>query len=493
MITDSARFLRVPLMVASAMALAAPYFAQAEPVDRPAAVLDENTARSAALRQSFSDEFDQLALGAKGLEARAAARRRLDGLLAARIGAMDNVCGLSPAQRQKIELAGRGDLKQLFDRLESVRKEYQVAREDGTFDAVRNLLDADIAALRTALRSGPFDDDSLFARVSRKTLSAEQAEKYERRRQLAAQSTKKITVENAGALEQIGKLRHDVFRMVWNRDGRQLALLPFGKPVEIHSWPELQSLRTIGAEKQLVCFDFSRDDDVVAFAENSTFATMLNRATGKELRLDTGNPQPGVKFSPDGKLLATGGYGTSAKIWSVETGELVREFDAGLVGGQKGGLTPVFSPDGKLLAVGNRNSITCLFDVATGLVRHRLPKTMSQGLKFDPTGKRLAVTYVDGSLGVWEVETGRSLNQAKANAEELYSVDWSPDGSLLVTSGNKASVALWNAGDLTMLNELESPEWVITVAFSPDGTRLIFAGGTTITTTERYVETWAVP
>jgi WD40 repeat protein len=281
--------------------------------------------------------------------------------------------------------------------------------------------------------------------------------------------------------------------MVWNPAGTQLALLPILKPVEIHSWPALQPFQTVGAQKHLVSFDFSSDPDVVAFGENSNVATILNFATGKELPLDTGNPQPFVKFSPDAKLLATGGYGTSAKLWSVDSGELVREFDAGLVGGQKGGLTPVFSPDGKLLAVGNRNSITILFDVATGLVRHRLPRTMSQGLKFDPTGKRLAVTYVDGSLGLWDVETGRSLNQSKANAEELYAVDWSPDGSLLVTCGHNASVTVWNADDLSVLNELECPEWVIQVAFSPDGTRLVFAGGSTIATPERYVETWAVP
>jgi hypothetical protein len=483
---------RIFVLGASAIALAAPWAAQAEPVDRPAAV-DADAARSEVARRGFSDEFDQATLGAKGAEARAAARRRLDSLLAARIAAMDSICGLSASQKQKLELAGRGDLKQLFDRVEKSRKEFQVAREDGTFDAVRNLLDTDIATLRTALRSGPFDDDSLFARVARKTLSAEQADKYDRRRQLAAQSTKKITVANAGALERIGKLRHDVFRMVWNRDGTQLALLPILKPVEIHSWPTLHPLQTIGADKQLVSFDFHTGNDIVAIAENSNFATILNLATGKELRLDTGNPQPFVKFNPDGQLLATGGYGTSAKIWSVETGEMIREFDAGLVGGQKGGLTPVFSPDGKLLAVGNRNSITILFDVATGLVRHRLPKTMSQGLKFDLTGKRLAVTYVDGSLGLWDVETGRSLNQAKANAAELYAVDWSPDGSLLVTCGNQASVTLWNAADLSVIRELECPEWVIQVAFSPDGTRLVFAGGSTIAASERYVETWAVP
>jgi WD40 repeat protein len=103
------------------------------------------------------------------------------------------------------------------------------------------------------------------------------------------------------------------------------------------------------------------------------------------------------------------------------------------------------------------------------------------------------VAYVDGNLAVWDVEMGRLLNRVKTRGDELYAVDWSPDGSLLVTSGRNAFVTLWNADDLTLLNEIESPEWVICAGFNPDGTRLIFAGGTAVASPERYVEIWAVP
>jgi WD40 repeat protein len=196
-----------------------------------------------------------------------------------------------------------------------------------------------------------------------------------------------------------------------------------------------------------------------------------------------------VKFSPDGKLLATGGYGTRATLWLAATGKRLRDFDAG----PEGGLTPIFSPDGTILAVGNRNAKTRLFDVATGRLRHELPWGVSQELKFDPAGKRLAIVYVDGSLAVWSIETGELLNRVRTRGEELYAVDWSPDGSMLVSAGRNAFVTLWNADDLTVLNEIECPEWVIAARFNPDGTRLIFAGGTALASPERYIETWAVP
>jgi len=186
----------------------------------------------------------------------------------------------------------------------------------------------------------------------------------------------------------------------------------------------------------------------------------------------------------------TGGYGNAAKLWATTSGERLREFDIGHV---TGGLTPEFSPDGKMLAIGNRNSVTNLFHTSSASPVHVLGKAQSQGLKFDPTGKMLAVVYVDATLALWDVETGRLIRSAKAQADELYAADWSPDGNLLVTSGNFSRVTLWNPNDLSILNELESPDWVISAKFSPDGTKLFFSGGSSRPAAERRVEIWGVP
>src|SRR6185369_10466575 len=186
--------------------------------------------------------------------------------------------------------------------------------------------------------------------------------------------------------------------------------------------------------------------------------------------LDTGNSQPGVVFDPTGTMVVTGGYGTTAKLWSVSTGAPIRELD---LGRQVGALTPVFNPDGTILAVGNRNSMTYLFEMSTGRLLHVLPKASSHGLAFDPTGMTLAVVYVDGSLVLWDTTTGQQKNKVEALANELYTVDWSADGSLLATAGYNTPVTLWSAEDLSILNELECPEWVFSLKFSPDGTRLL--------------------
>jgi WD40 repeat protein len=75
----------------------------------------------------------------------------------------------------------------------------------------------------------------------------------------------------------------------------------------------------------------------------------------------------------------------------------------------------------------------------------------------------------------------------------LYSVDWSPDGTLLLTSGNQGQVTIWDPSDLSLLVELESPDWVITARFTPDGKKVLFSGGGNVPQSVRQVEIWGVP
>lgn len=71
-----------------------------------------------------------------------------------------------------------------------------------------------------------------------------------------------------------------------------------------------------------------------------------------------------IAFSPDGRLLATGGSDTD--VWEVETGERVREL-AGFPGGPNG---VMFTPDGKTLLIAGAGKLR-VWDLGTG--RERSP------------------------------------------------------------------------------------------------------------------------
>jgi WD40 repeat protein len=151
-----------------------------------------------------------------------------------------------------------------------------------------------------------------------------------------------------------------------------------------------------------------------------------------------------------------------------------------------------FSPDGKTLAVGNRNAETHLFEVATGKVLHTLGRTMSHELRFHPQGKILAIAYVDGNVALWETATGKLLHLRKTSATEIYTLDWSPAGDILATAGLNSKITLWNGKDLSLLKDLPSPEWVISLRFTRDGTRLLSAGGTAMRSADRHVQVWGI-
>ena len=302
-----------------------------------------------------------------------------------------------------------------------------------------------------------------------------------------------LTPANVSHLREVASLDDDIWEIAWSPKRDRMALLAWEKPVVVRDVLSLESIETIGEGQKLIHFAFSPDEKVVAYCRNGKTAEILDRRTGRSMTLDVGNAQPQITFSPDGKVLATGGYGTISSLWRVSDGKLLRRFDAGPT---TGGLTPVFSPDGKILAVGNRNAETHIFDAATGKGLHVLPEAYTQGLQFSPDGRTLAVAYVDGSLRLWNTADGRLLHGLKTTAKELYRVEWSPDGQILASAGLEGKITLWNPADLSILREIAAPEWVIGLRFSPDGRNLITAGGASghngSTTGTRRLKIWGI-
>jgi hypothetical protein len=122
------------------------------------------------------DSFDDWAFG--GVQGETRFRDQLDKLLQRRIREVEQIFQLTDAQRRKLLLAGRGDIKRLLEVIDDARSEFQLARSD-----LHRLteLRSDLRLVELRIIEGPFGLGSLFDKTLRKMID----EKLLRRRRAA--------------------------------------------------------------------------------------------------------------------------------------------------------------------------------------------------------------------------------------------------------------------------------------------------------------------
>jgi WD40 repeat protein len=148
-------------------------------------------------------------------------------------------------------------------------------------------------------------------------------------------------------------------------------------------------------------------------------------------------------FSPDGKHLATAGDDRALRVWDAHSGKPARAIETR---DYLGSIS--FSPNGKLLAGGGRGAAR-VWDLATGDEKWVVKgyKTIGDAagnrehvfVRFFPDGALLtagAAEKADGSLKVWDVETG-TLVKAVANPDRsVWWLDLASDGKTAVVGAH---------------------------------------------------------
>jgi WD40 repeat protein len=166
------------------------------------------------------------------------------------------------------------------------------------------------------------------------------------------------------------------------------------------------------------------------------------------------------------------------RLWDVVSGNQHHEFAT--VYRKQGRMVRrlAFSPDGRLLASGGEENTMKIWDVATGLPKFSLVghQNLVYAVAFSPQGDRLVSSSWDVTAKVWDltVPGGRELF-SMGQSSAAWSVEFSPDGSLLAAAGGIANpvVKVYDARIGALVHTLEGhADRVGCVAFSPDGHRL---------------------
>jgi len=220
----------------------------------------------------------------------------------------------------------------------------------------------------------------------------------------------------------------------------------------------------------------------------ASLTTALPRAVIPDIRpsVSVVSPVGSIAFSPDGKLLAVGGY-KDVQLMDAATGKVV----ATLSGHADVVRALAFTPDGaKLAAAGGlpaRSGEIKVWDVQT----HRLLETMSghkdciYSVAISPDGKLLASGSYDKLILLWEIASGRQLRTLKDHIDAVFSVAFSPDGKRLASGAQDRSVKVWDVAAGQRLFTLSEPlDGITAVAFRPSGMQAA-AGGY-----DKVIRTW---
>ena len=178
----------------------------------------------------------------------------------------------------------------------------------------------------------------------------------------------------------------------------------------------------------------------------------------------------GGSFSPDGTqvVAGSGADGTKAKVWTVETGEVLNAFTHG------GGINSViFNPSGDRVVTASSDGVVRIWDpeATEPLELEILPGGKPDFIEFDRSGKRLLITTSEGSVGVWDAESGFPLfDPLKIEGRAHFSID----GKRVVYGGLDGILRLIDSetGEITQVGERTNTG--ITLSPSPDGIHVVY-------------------
>jgi WD40 repeat protein len=255
--------------------------------------------------------------------------------------------------------------------------------------------------------------------------------------------------------------------VVYASDGNSFYTGSADRTVKAWKFASENPIRNLGHPNLVDAVAFHPDGSQLATGGHDGNVRLWDVVKGQQLRQIAAHTTPAVSpiysvaWTPDGKQVASASLDRTIKLWDAGSGNLVREFKAYKEkefdkGHRDGVFCIAFSPDGKLLVSGGSDRHIKIWNVADGTVLRECsnpgikPAPDAGGvaaahpgwvysLRLTPDGQRIVsvgnAPRNEGYLAVWSLADGKLLHGQELPLGPIYTVAVSPDGKLLALGG----------------------------------------------------------
>jgi WD40 repeat protein/serine/threonine protein kinase len=308
-------------------------------------------------------------------------------------------------------------------------------------------------------------------------------------RLIAESSEEQLEVMDARSGQQVQSVELSpggVPSLCFSADGHRLAVaLWHGKGAKVFDWDgdKLGPARVLEHREAVGAVKYSPDGKLLASGDTTGFR-LWHAETLAQIRTVM-TPAQQLAFTPDGRTLFaswTNGQPKSVHTftrWDVATGKDLPSLTAE-VPAERTLIHHQLSRDGKTLFVidGGKATHVRAIDTATGKVvfPHEGHSAALQALAVCSDNRTLASAGDDRSVKLWDLGTGRVRLSLSAHADAVIGLAFSPDGSRLASASRDGAMILWDADSGKELLRLRGQSGSSRAQFSPDG-QAVAAGG----------------
>lgn len=221
----------------------------------------------------------------------------------------------------------------------------------------------------------------------------------------------------------------------------------------------------------------SPDGNWILVSDGGMIAQLWNR---REQMVVTFDMEEGIRdadFSLDSKLVLLSGE-NKASLWDIN-GKLIQDFPHDQYHVNRAAI----SPNGQSIAMVAGLSEISIWQRSGELLRRFTSSIEIEAISFSPDGKSILVgggRYISSGnekngAELWSLD-GELIRDYLGFQDELFSVDFSPDGQSFLTGSYRDSCKLWNLqGEL--LQTYYAEQGTELACFTPDGKHVFTSGG----------------